>query len=912
MSATVLVAVSLANLPFRYVEVGERWIGIAQMENSGSSSALELPIMAGWPLRYWVRYDIDERVDDRLWQPSLLWVNLGVALLAAACVYGFLWYRGRHLGQPFSEESPPEAKRGRRTGKFLDIAIAFAILLVPGGILAYEGFVARQHEQAVRQLSRYGNCHTSCWLPEAMVQHVPRGVLRTFSRIRSVQLFRANSDIIAKAASIPNLVSLRCYRPDFNGPELDPLLDNIHFRSLELSHHALTNEDAERIGKMRYMSELSLNYSNINGELLAYLDRLPLRAVDLTGNPLVLSRLGKPKWSQSAESLDLSRPKNGVEDSIEIDGWPRLRSFAVTRISTQMNDSTLRIRLANLPSLESVALDRNQRHDLELHNLPRLAEFSENVGTLQRILGADDLLPGHMWLTRIKVSQTPSLKRFGCFAGDLQELSIADAQSLRSFAIGSYLVSSIGSMHLTSEIPEDTGTWLRHLGELSGPAKLDLTGLPMPDVDLSALVTNKRIRHLSLSGCEISFEQIRQLEGMGQLEKLDVRSCELKQDELSWILNAFPNLEALYVNGADLTELDFSDMENLRMFQVNKLRQANVVRIVDLPYLEAQLHLDCSPEQFEIRNARSLTGIAIDAPWPENAQVSGLRDLTWFAGGGRHVDDQLFDEILGCPELDQLTLAYTSVSRERLSELGVLDGLSMLALPGSDIDDSITTSWSPLQSLWEINLDDTQISVATIAWLSGIDSLRRVSLNRVPFDDAAADALGELQQVSELQLSGVNVECEKLTPLLDAGNIESLNLSGWKIDDRVIDALCSCPSLKLVRLHDTATTPEQVQQLMEANDAIFIDLGKNAQPISAVVQQELEQRAIALLRDSSSGWRQAIRVRVGNYRENGSSGVINWQADADTWFQESNRIDLDRFRATSNASSASLRSAQAP
>jgi hypothetical protein len=291
---------------------------------------------------------------------------------------------------------------------------------------------------------------------------------------------------------------------------------------------------------------------------------------------------------------------------------------------------------------------------------------------------------------------------------------------------------------------------------------------------------------------------------------------------------------------------------------MSPLQQADEVRIVDLPMLETALRMSRTPRRLEIRNAQSLRGLAIEAPWPDDAIVEGLRKLEWFAAGGRTVDDRLMDVLLTCLNLDQLTLAYTSITRPKLMNIGGLRNLSMLALPGADVDDQVTSKWHRLKSLWEINLDDTSVSVETIAWLSRIDSLRRVSLNRVPFDEAAADALAELRQVSELRLAGVSFDCRKLKPLLQGTHLEALDLSGWKINPELLDVLDTADSLKHLILKDCDLDADSLERILASNPLLYVDMGAIPGFVTDEVASDLRQRASAMRAEFRTGWRQML------------------------------------------------------
>ena len=110
---------------------------------------------------------------------------------------------------------------------------------------------------------------------------------------------------------------------------------------------------------------------------------------------------------------------------------------------------------------------------------------------------------------------------------------------------------------------------------------------------------------------------------------------------MTWILEEFPKLETLTVDGAGLTRFDLTANKHLKQIKTSVLENATEIRIVDHPSIQAFITMARAPEHMEIRNAYSLRGLALRGPWPKRAKVSGLRDLEWFAGGGKAIDDEL-------------------------------------------------------------------------------------------------------------------------------------------------------------------------------------------------------------------------------------------------------------------------------
>jgi hypothetical protein len=347
---------------------------------------------------------------------------------------------------------------------------------------------------------------------------------------------------------------------------------------------------------------------------------------------------------------------------------------------------------------------------------------------------------------------------------------------------------------------------------------------------------------------------------MKQLESLDIRSCRLQKDQLGWVLRQFPRLKRLMVDGKEIGNFVLSETDQLKEVVMTPLEQVKRVRLTDLPSLKAHLRIGCTPEQLEIRNVPSLRGLAVETAWPENAKIEGLRDLEWFAGGGDQIDDRLLDVILKCRSIDQLTLAYPSISKEKLVEIGRLPKLTLLSVPGADVDDSVTANWRSLQSLWEVNLDDTAISVRTLGWLSRIESLRRVSLNRVDLNEDAAEALSELRGVSELHLAGVDLDPQRLRGLIEAGNLESLNLSGWQVNESLMKVLSGASTLRHLILRNTSIDAASLDRLLASNPDMYVDLGSRPDFVSDDVESELQRRGQIIQRAFSSGWRRALQV----------------------------------------------------
>lgn len=851
LACTILAAMGICNLPFQFVETNSRWMGSVEISEGGNVRRFHgLPTMAGWPLRYSIQYDNDGMPDQRYWSTAKLVGNFCIAFCVAVFVYVYI--QVKHW-------KTHGAANGRFTRAIFDGGTALGILMPPLIIVVWNYSVAYQHSRLASQLLRFGNCQMSCWFPEPIAKHVPGGVAQIFMRLREAHLLGPNQQILQRASRLPTLVTLYTYGGEYDASTIKPLTESHHFSALAMNRRNLDRDHVSVVAKLPWLIQLRLVQTNLDNAMMRDLDTLRhLKSVDLSRSNIVLADIGTPDWAATVEEFSVSRPINGSGGSLTVDGWPKLKQLSVSHLTRDMNEAILDVRLTNLPNLKTLRLDRNQKHRLFLRDLPRLARIDEGLANIQRILAYEDLIPGLTWASEMHIDGAASLSRVDCFARDLESLTVKNSNGLRSVSLGSYLVNSMGDSARQPADPEKCQEWIDKLGAGMGPGTVELMDLPLGDADLTPLAQNDRIRKLTLINSRVSFDQLQQLEGMEQMERLDISACRLEEDQLTWILEKFPKLEELTIDGSGLARFDLSKSRQLKKVRTTILEEATELRIVDFPSVETHITLARTPNVLEIRDARSLLGLAIREPWPKNAQVSGLRDLEWFAGGGEEIDDNLLDVLLECESLDQLTLAYTSISPEKAAEIGRLHALTLLAMPGSDIDDEVTANWHRLKTLWEVNFDDTSVSVETLAWLSSIESLRRLSLNRVALNEAASDALCEIRQVSELRLSGVPIEPQKLFGLLDGSNVESIDLSGQDVDDEFVDVICHAYNLKQLTLRNTPIDAKSLRRILDSNPGIYVELGDRPEFVDDKLAAELSERAKLVNANFNRGWRQSF------------------------------------------------------
>lgn len=821
LAVIVGLVFAAANLPMRYVEINPKWVGMIEFPMLAGEASDQMPTMSGWPLRYHVQIDHEDTVELRYWSWARL---LGNVVIGLACVAGIL-FLARMRSTAIDRSSDP-----LRTKKRFEIGFAIGVVALPGLLLAPTAIKSYGQKRLIKQMSRRGNVFHSAWLPQPLADQMPSGFVRLISRIRSVQVNNPDDSLVAQIVDLNELTQLDSVSGTFDAALLNRLSGHPHFTKLTLARHQIGEAEFDAIDRLPWLRNISLVQSRIDPTQYARFRSIDgLESVNLALTNLPLCEIGKPTWSASVHTVMLSRPLEGETGSLTIEGWPKLKSLTIMPSDRGPNQAELRIKLVDLPELDRFSIDRLQMHALDFKNLPRLVRISHDASPINFPSSDGMWLPALGWYSELVLEDLPGLTRLNCFARDLTKFRLRSIPNLQELQLGSYLSSSFGGS-LTQPVDVDRcRQWIAEIGQMAGPKRLVLSALPLSESDLQSIAANAGIRELQLDGTGIKFDDIQPLASMHHLTSINLGECEIQDDQMDWFLDQFPNLETLKINGGRMRTMHLEGNQNggnrLRQIEVSRLQNIESLRIIDHPQLAASLRIEHPIQDLVLQNTRGLKGLVMTEPWPANASVSGMRDLRWFAAGGRNVDDNMVDVLLKCPDLDQLTLAYSGVSRDRLRRLGELRHLTVLIIPGADIDDDITSTWSRLRMLWEVNLDGSRVGVDTIAWLSGIESLRSVSLNNVPLDAASRASLVELGQVTAMRLRNCPLTTAEALRLMDLDSVEILDLSGCEIDmDAVIERASRSSSLRGLILQGARVDESVLQNAFSVNEKLAIDL----------------------------------------------------------------------------------------
>lgn len=861
------------NLPWRYGEFASETLG----ELSESTSTVHLRSVAengtihcGWPWRYAEIASPYAQPPDqwRHWSTLGLCGNLGVATIAALVTAG-LAYCSRYLA-------------------ILGLVGTGLFVVVHG-----RQELLRDQRQATT-LQAFGVVYRTSYLPIRVARLMPSEAQAAFSRIRGVMLMFPTDESVALATSVATLQSLgiRGNLPAAN--HFADLTDHPRLQQLVVLNAVLAPSHIRMIGLQQDMQYLTLtSCKGLRGALSQLADLPRLRRVELSSSELDIGALSDSPWSRHVEELVLSPQLTGGND-LHLEDWRMLHTLTLRVNRGGIAPGVLNVSLVLMPKLSSLSLISTQKIDLHLINIPRLKEIRIDDTQDQFIGLAIDNAPTSLWLDRLRLRNVASLSRLACYGLDLQGVEIDEAPNLIELTIDAKLYTRQRFQKHPSDQHKAISQLIADLGKCDGPPILNLSTLPLGDIDLSPLAKNQRIRELRLASSGASGGQLEPLLSLPRLHSLDLRGCRITNEEAEKIIDRVVSLRDLLVDGTDFQRIAVVDRDQLVQYIATPVPAASIVRVQRSPQLSSELILGDKLKELNITDARSLKGLSVNGPLPSDATLDGFRDLRYFAIGGENVDDRMCTALWQCPKIDHLTLAYPNLSRRALMQIGGLKELTTLILPGADIDDSVTASWRDLTQLSEVDLSDTKISRGTFQFLMSLKNLQRLSLNYVPIDRRDLKPLVGIAQLIELEVAGVGLEDDLLEAILGRGMLDRLVLSNCELSERSIDLLASPVARSLVFLGvcDCGLTEADVQRILAAHSHLIVDVAGHSLSDDFIDRLSRDNRLVR--REDRMGFLR----QVGRYNQ---SGIGGQEPIMDTIPA---RIDVHRFR---NAGLASVR-----
>lgn len=815
------------NLPWRFGEFASEAIG----EISESNSTLQLVSVAeinlircGWPLVYaevtTSPLDSTESLRWITWSGASLVGNLAIAIIAAAVIAG-LAYLSRYLAV---------------------LAIGLATL-----VLANSVHQASRHDQALtKALVPRCMVYRDAFLPIRLARFMPHSLQAEFSRIRGVMLLQPTVEKFSLATSIPTLQSIGL-RDNLPAPEnFSGFVTHPRLRQLTLINVTLAPAHVDMIGKQTDLQYLSLiSCKGLRGSLEKIQDLPMLDKVDLSSSEFDIDALTDSQWSRNVRELVVSPQLTG-SNQLCLKDWRMLESLTVRVNRKGIESGVMKVSVERMPRLRSLGLISTQRIDLSIVSIPRLTDIRIDDGEEELSISTMENAPTSLWLHKLRLDHVASLSRVACYGMDLQSVEINEAPNLIELSIDAALYARKRFQKHPSDQKQIISQIIQDLGNCDGPPIISLSTIPLADIDLRPLAKNVRIRELRLAATGVSGPQLEPILDLPRLTSLDLRSCPISNDQAETMLNRLPLLKELMVDASDFQRIEVVDRQQLVQFTKTPVPAASIVRIQRSPNLSTELVLGDKLKELSITDARSIRGLSVNGPLPADATIEGFRDLRYCALGGANVDDRMCAAIWYCPKLDHLTLAYASLSRRSLVQIGELKELSTLIIPGSDIDDSVTASWRELKQLSEVDLSYTNISRETFHFLMSLKNLQRLAINHVSIDRRDLQPLAGISQLVELEVAGVGLEDDLLETLLSRGMLDRLELSDCELSGRAVSILASpiARSLVFLGLRDCRLTEDEVQQILDGHSHLVMDVAGHSLSDDFIDKLQRENRLV--------------------------------------------------------------------
>ncbi len=864
---SVLMLLVALNLPWRYGEFASEAVG----EINESDSSLQLHsvvdnglIRCGWPLLYAeVSMPLDASsmpVRWNVWSLTNLFGNIASAVVIVVAATALTYF-----------------------SRYLTI---FAIALVGlffGNSLHQS---IRRDQQFAQLLHPSGIVHRAAYLPIRVARIMPLQLQAVFSRIRGVVLCLPTDENVSLVTSIPTLESIAISGNLPTAHSFAGLSDQPRLRQLTFVNAVLEPAHVDMIGKQIDLQYLALiSCKGLRGSLEKLQDLPVLRRVDLSSSEFDIDVLIDTQWSKNVRELVVSPQLTG-HNQLYLEDWWMLETLAVRVNRSGVASGVMKVSLDRLPQLSSLSLISTQKIDLSIVNAPRLKDIRVNDTEEQFVGLVIEDLPTRLWLEKLCLKNVASLGRLACYGMDLRSVEIEEAPNLIELSINAVLYARQRFQKYPSDQQQILSQIIIDLGRCDGPPIIDLSTIPLAEIDLRPLKTNERIRELRLSNTGISGQQLEPILALPRLNSLDLRGCPISNEQAETILNRLPLLRELLVDATGYQRIEVIDRDQLVQFTTTPMPSATIVRIQGAPQLNSELVLGDKLKELSITGARSLKGLSVNGPLPSGAILEGFRDMRFCALGGANVDDRMCSDLWRCSKLDHLILAHANLTRRSLLQIGELKELSTLIIPGADVDDSVTVGWRDLKQLSEVDLSYTKISRETFQFLMSLKNLQRLAINHVGIDRRDLGQLIAVSQLIELEVAGVGLDDDLLEALLGRGMLDRLDVSDCALSGRAVAILASptARSLFYLGLRDCGLTEQEVQQILDAHPVLVVDVAGHSLSDDFIDRLKREHR---LIRHQD---RMGFLRHINDVNRNGAGGedVVKDTIPA--------RIDVQRFR----------------
>jgi Leucine-rich repeat (LRR) protein len=865
-----------ANWIYRYEDVRSQRIGsgtISIVDATAPSLPWVQRSVGGWPFKYYVAnyYGNEEKV------AAFSWLHLlGNFFTWSVIVLLVYIYEGRYHART-------EVQTGKR-GIRLRLSDLLLLTTCLAAVLGYYRFLENQakinQQNASMIAASGGSSELTTSLPMPIGMLLPPQIQHVFSRITSISLFHPDDQTVRWAARLPNLTSLRIGGDGYSLDHIRPALSNPMLLDLRISGRMLEPSDLEVIATAKHLHVLSLVRTNVTAVGLHALGKMPhLFRLNLIDTPVRLDVSKLPECLQMVRALQLPHTE-GEQQPLELANLPNLRELTINSYDSRLNRVPYQVHLKGLSDLTELYLDAMQKFDLKLDDLPSLESIGVLAQQSQERASPTERVPANPWLRRLHITKVPKIKELVLHTEDLDQFlfdDLSDTKVVLSREVQSNSLIKSNSIFQASprqpyskqETLEKT-PWVEDIGKGGPVGWLDFWRYDViRSISIAGLKNNSKIRRLNFAGSGVQMDQLTTLMGMHGLEELIVdqssavnsnvntgprpniftgpmqqeSSDESSALRLSEFLRGFSNLRVLEAwqlsNVISLDLVDFPRLQVLTDSRVPITVHRNV-KLIKMNRLRESLHFASGIEKVHLDGVESLRGISSMGPLPRDTVIGGLRDLKHFAVGGGSMNDAIFDEVLECKSLKKLTLAYTSVTSERLARIGELKSLEQLAVTGPQVTDEVVSNWSDLTQLTSLRLDDTAITAKSLDFILAQTKLDTLSINRTSIDASVITKLRTLKRLGVVGLAGMKLSTDDMTELCRIKGLEKLDLSGCVLSAETLAPLIKDTPLPLVelRLANCQLDSPSISKLGQDHASLSFDLsGSNVDSKAMLILQ---------------------------------------------------------------------------
>ncbi|MEQ1829385.1 MAG: hypothetical protein ABL921_25700, partial [Pirellula sp.] len=660
-----------------------------------------------------------------------------------------------------------------------------------------------------------------------------------YTRISRVSAVSPDKETLQKIAQLPELEFLEVFGGSYDSTDLEQALSNPNFRSLRIADRPLDDQFIKRIGTAKQLRALSFAGTNISNDGLTAIGPMPcLRFLDLQN-----TRLDKPGSARCLSNVRTLICPIPMSRHLELDGLTLLSRLEIRHSSNLLTarpsrDTTCSVKIADLPHLETLYVDRDQIFDVSLTNVPKLKTLDlANPDSASGISPAARVVDSPM-MRSLRIESAPLLKILKLDGVTLEQLSTGPMDSLELNLTPNQVVNGLPSAALTSMnsittirtlnvngVPQPvtvTQLWpngksvaastntnpslvQKHFDsivECTGLSKLDMGVHLIENLDLSRLAASQSLRSLKLIDRQLTEKQVEQLSQIPNLQLLEMPQCRVSAAVFEQLATRLPNISEIQCIIANPYMLKLENVPHLkRIFgptdiNVGRWQQYRELRLLNLPKFSESIQLMSPINQLHMENLPNIPALVIHHPIPPNCILQGLDSLLAFAGGGANLDDEILRDLLQCKKLKRLSIVYASASSETLKLVGQLQDLEHLVLTGCHVDDAVVQHLSQLKHLKTLRLEETRISASSLTALKNIPALERLSISDTPAANSDLSQLKALKSLTRLDIAGSKSATGLAAALSALPKLQLVDLSRSVLSDEFLSEWLQSSNLK--------------------------------------------------------------------------------------------------------------------